>query len=323
MHYRKLGTSESQISEVGFGAWRIAGKQSLGGTDEESLHALKRAFQLGLTFVDTALGYMDGRSERLVGQAVSQAFSQICVATKIPPKNGVSPASPETPISEVYPYEHIMECTHQSLRNLGVKQIFLQQFEVWTDAWTNTDEWRRAVEDLRSTGKVRFMGLCVTEHDPDSALEAIKTDMFQSVQAVYNIFDQGAAENLFPLCHERRVGVLARAPLDEGSLTGEITPDSVFEPGDFLEQYLRGDRKQQVFDRVTALKRDLEGLMTGTLAETALAFCLSNHDVTSVLPGMRSVANVESNSRVSSAGALHPQVLEILKRHEWKRNFYQ
>lgn len=323
MHYRKLGTSESQISEIGFGAWGIGGQEWQGAHDEQALHALKRAFQLGVTLVDTALAYGDGHSERLVGQAVSQAFSQICIATKIPPKNGVWPAAPGTPLKEVFPYDHIMECTHQSLRNLGVEQIFLQQFHVWTDAWTGADEWRRAVEDLRSSGKVRFMGISVSEHDPDSALEAIKTGLFQSVQVVYNIFDQSAETNLFPLCHERRIGVLARVPLDEGGLTGNITPDTVFEPGDFREQYFRGERKQQLADRVAALQRDLQGHMTGTLAETAIAFCLSNHAVTSVIPGMRRVQHVESNCRVSSAGPLRPRTLEILKRHQWKRNFYE
>lgn len=321
MHYRKLGTSESQISEVGFGAWRIASRSQ--EAREESFRALKRAFQYGVTLVDTALEYHDGESERFVGRAVSQAFSQVCVATKIPPKNGITAASPDMAIRDVFPYEHIMESTHQSLRNLGVKQIFLQQFQVWTDAWTETDEWRRAVEDLRASGKVRFMGLCAAESDPDSALEAVKSDMFQSVQAVYNIFDQSAAVNLFPLCHERRIGVLVRAPLDEGALAGEVTPDAEFDPDDFRADYFRGDRKQEVFDRVNELRRDLEGLMAGTLPETALAFCLSNHHVTSVLPGMRTVGNVESNCRVSSAGALHPRAMEILKRHQWKRNYYQ
>lgn len=322
MQYRKLGPTESQISEIGFGAWGIGGKQWQGGKDEESLKALKRAFELGVNFVDTALAYGDGHSEELVGQAVKKAFSQIFIATKIPPKNRIWPASPQTPIQEVFPRNYIIESTDQSLRNLGIDQIYLQQFHVWTDAWTDTDEWRRAVEDLRQSGKVRFMGISISEHDPDSALEAIKTGLVNSVQVIYNIFDQSAETNLFPLCEKMKVGVLARVPLDEGGLTGAITPDTVFESGEFRESYFRGDRKQQVVEHVKALADDLKHV-PGSLAEIALRFCLSNKSVTSVIPGMRRISTVESNCRVSNSGILDSATLAMLKRHAWQRNFYQ
>lgn len=322
MHYRKLGTTESEISEIGFGAWGIGGNQWQGGKDDESLKALKRAFDLGVNFVDTALAYGDGHSERLVGQAVRKAYHRIYVATKIPPKNRIWPASPSTPIAEVFPYDHMVKATEDSLRNLGVEQIYLQQFHVWTDAWVGTEEWRRAIEDLRSSGKVRYFGLSVSEHDPNSALKAIDTCLFQAVQVIYNVFDQSAQEKLFPLCVKNRVGVLARVPLDEGALTGAITEETRFEPGEFRESYFRGDRKRQVVDRVEGLKRDL-GEVPGTLAQIALRFCLSNKAVTSVIPGMRRVETVESSCRASAGGMLDPQTLAILKRHAWERNFYQ
>ena len=322
MHYRKLGPTEAEISEIGFGAWGIGGNQWQGGKDDESLRALHKSFELGVNLVDTALAYGEGHSEKLVGQAVREAYSQVFIATKIPPKNRIWPASPQTPIEDVFPYEYIIESTEQSLRNLGVEQIYLQQFHVWTDAWTHTEEWRRAIEDLRSSGKVRFVGISISEHDPDSALEAIKTDLITAVQVIYNIFDQSPETNLFPLCEEHKVGVLARVPLDEGGLTGTITPDTVFEPGEFREAYFRGDRKKEVVDHVAALQKDLEEV-PGTLAEIALAFCLSNKAVSSVIPGMRRVATVESSCRVSSAGPLEPSTLAILKRHQWQRNFYQ
>lgn len=322
MQYRKLGAAEAEISEIGFGAWGIGGKQWLGGEDTESLRALKRAFDLGVNFVDTALAYGDGHSEQLVGQAVKNSFRKIHVATKIPPKNRIWPARPEMPISEVFPYDYIVESTDESLRNLGVEQIYLQQFHVWTDVWTGTEEWRRAVEDLRRSGKIRFFGISISEHEPDSALEAIKTGIINAVQVIYNIFDQTPEQNLFPLCQKMKVGVLARVPLDEGGLTGAITADTQFEPGEFRESYFRGDRKRQVVEHVEALKKDLEGA-PGTLAETALRFCLSNKAVTSVIPGMRRVETVESSCRASAAGMLDSKTLAMLKRHAWDRNFYQ
>jgi aryl-alcohol dehydrogenase-like predicted oxidoreductase len=321
MRYRRLGPTEAELSEIGFGAWGIGGSQWQGAQDDESLRALKRAFELGVNFVDTALAYGDGHSEVLVGQAVKKAFMRVFIATKIPPKNRVWPASPQTPIQEVFPYKYVIESTEQSLRNLGVEQIYLQQFHVWTDAWTNTDEWKRAIEDLRSSGKVRFMGISISEHDPDSALEAIKTGLINSVQVIYNIFDQSPETKLFPLCQEMQVGVLARVPLDEGGLTGTITPETVFEPGEFRDSYFRGDRKRQVMEHVEALKQDLKDL-PGTLPEIALQFCLSNQTITSVIPGMRRISTVESSCRASTAGPLDAATLAILKRHAWQRNFY-
>ncbi len=204
MQYRKLGATEAEISEIGFGAWGIGGKQWLGGEDTESLRALKRAFDLGINFVDTALAYGDGHSEQLVGQAVKNSFRKIHVATKIPPKNRIWPARPEMPISEVFPYDYIVESTDESLRNLGVEQIYLQQFHVWTDAWAGTEEWRRAVEDLRRSGKVRYFGISISEHEPDSALEAIKTGI-----------DQCSSGDLQHLRSDARAKSISALPKDE------------------------------------------------------------------------------------------------------------
>lgn len=322
MQYRKLGTTEAEVSEIGYGAWGIGGKQWQGGNDNDAIRALKRSFELGVNLVDTALAYGDGHSEQLVGRVVGDSFRKIYVATKIPPKNGIWPASPSTPMEEVFPRDYIVQCTEQSLRNLGVDQIYLQQFHVWTDAWTQTEEWRRVVEDLRQSGKVRHFGISVSEHDPDSALEAVKTGLFNSVQVIYNIFDQTAEKNLFPLCQKMQVGVLARVPLDEGGLTGTITEDTKFEPGEFREEYFHGDRKRQVVEHVNALKEDLKDV-PGTLPQIAVRFCLSNKAVTSVIPGMRRIETVESNARAASAGPLDAKTLAILKRHAWNRNFYE
>jgi aryl-alcohol dehydrogenase-like predicted oxidoreductase len=175
---------------------------------------------------------------------------------------------------------------------------------------------------LRRSGKVRYFGISISEHDPDSALEAIRTGLVNAVQVIYNIFDQTAETNLFPLCEQMKVGVLARVPLDEGGLTGSITEQTVFAPGEFREGYFRGDRKRQVAEHVAALQQDLAGV-PGTLAEIALRFCLSHKAVTSVIPGMRRVATVESSCRASKAGPLDNETLAILKKHAWFRNFYQ
>jgi aryl-alcohol dehydrogenase-like predicted oxidoreductase len=321
MRYRKLGATGVEISEVGYGAWGIGGKQWQGGTDEESIRALQRAFELGLNFIDTALAYGDGHSERLVGQVLPAAPHRVYVATKVPPKNGTWPARPGSKIADVFPYDYIISCTEESLRNLKLESIDLQQLHVWDPGWTDRDEWKRAFEDLKKSGKIRATGISINDHQPNTALEVIKTGLIDSVQVIYNIFDQGPEEKLFPLAKERNIGVLARVPLDEGSLTGTITEQTSFAGDEFRSSYFRGDRKKEVVEHVSKLKKDLEGT-PGSLPEIALRFCLSHPAVSSVIPGMRQVRNVESNCAVSDKGRLDAAVVEKLNNHAWDKNYY-
>jgi aryl-alcohol dehydrogenase-like predicted oxidoreductase len=138
---------------------------------------------------------------------------------------------------------------------------------------------------------------------------------------IYNVFDQGPEKNLFPLTQKMNVGVLARVPFDEGSLTGTITEASVFQPDDFRSQYFAGDRKKQVVQHISAIERDL-GITRESLAEIALRFTITHPAVSSTIPGMRTVRNVERNAAASDKGPLDEATLKILKRHAWDRNFY-
>ncbi len=321
MQYRTLGRTGFSISEIGYGAWGIGRGLWRGAKDEDSLAALRHAIELGLNFIDTALAYGEGHSEQLVGQVVRDSPGKIYVATKIPPKNQLWPARPGIGIEEVFPYDYIMRSTETSLRNLGLETVDLQQFHVWNPEWIERDDWRRAIEDLKKSGKARAVGISINDYQPDTALEIIRTGLIDTVQVIYNIFEQTPEQNLFPLCIERNIGVLARVPLDEGGLTGAITPETTFPPGDWRELYFKGDRKKQVAEHVEALRRDLEGV-EGTLAEIALRFCLSHPAVTTVIPGMRRLRTVESSCSVSEAGPLDAETLRLLKRHAWPRNFY-
>src|ERR1035438_8166525 len=219
MNYRKLGRTNFQVSEIGYGSWGIGGAEWLGATDDESLAARLRAIELGLNFIDTALAYGNGHSEQLVGQVVRDAGLKIYVATKVPPKNLLWPARAGIGIESVFPYDYIIRCAEKSLRNLKLDSVDLLQLHVWNPDWIGRDEWRRAFEDLKRDGKIRAAGLSLNDHDPDSGLEAIRTGLIDSVQVIYNIFDQGPERALFPLCLKEDIGVLARVPLDEGALT--------------------------------------------------------------------------------------------------------
>lgn len=321
MRYRKLGRTNFDVSEIGFGAWGIGGHQWLGGSDEESMAALKRAVELGLNFIDTALAYGDGHSEQLVGRLLRESRGRIHVATKVPPKNLFWPARPGIGIDAVFPYAYIIASTEESLRNLGLDCIDLQQLHVWNAEWVGREDWRRAFEDLKRSGKVRAVGVSINDHQPDSALELIETGLIDTVQVIYNIFDQTPEQKLFPLCLARDIGVLARVPLDEGALTGTINEATQFPKGDFRISYFRGDRRKQVVERVTALRQDLAGV-EGTLAENALRFCISHPAVSSVIPGMRKIRNVESSCGISSRGSFDAATLKTLRNHAWNRNFY-
>jgi len=321
MRYRELGKTGYRVSEIGYGAWGIGGAMWLGGDDRQALQALQLAIDEGLNFIDTALAYGDGHSEQLVGEVLREIKHNIYVATKVPPKNQLWPARPGIPISEVFPYDYIMQSTERSLQNLGVERIDLQQLHVWNPEWIVTDEWKRAFEDLKRIGKVQHVGISINDHQPDSALEIVETGLIDSVQVIYNIFDQTAETNLFPLAMERRVGVIARVPLDEGGLTGKINEHTEFQPNDFRSRYFKGDRRKQVAEHVTAIQQEI-GVQNGAMPEIALRFCLSHPAVSSVIPGMRTRANVEFNCSIPGKGPLPEKLLSILRKHAWQRNFY-
>jgi aryl-alcohol dehydrogenase-like predicted oxidoreductase len=321
MRYRKLGRTGFEVSELGYGAWGIGGKQWRGGTDDESISALHRATELGVNFIDTALAYGEGHSEQLVGSVVRETKQRIYVATKVPPKNMLWPARPGISIDKVFPYDYIIECTERSLRNLALDAIDLQQLHVWNSEWIGSDEWRRAFEDLKKSGKVRAVGVSINDHEPDSALDLVKTGLIDTVQVIYNVFDQSPEQNLFPIAQELNIGVIARVPFDEGSLTGAIKEDTQFEPEEFRAFYFRGDRKKEVVERVRALESALERT-EGTLAEVALRFCLSNPAVSTVIPGMRKVRNAEANAEAIGKGPLDDGLRQRLKHHVWTKNYY-
>jgi aryl-alcohol dehydrogenase-like predicted oxidoreductase len=321
MKTRVLGGTGLQVSEIGYGAWGIGASQWIAAQDDESLRALHRAVDLGVNIIDTALAYGHGHSEKLVGRVVREREETIYVATKVPPKNGAWPAPRGVPVSENYPATHIVKSAEQSLRNLGLERIDLLQLHTWLDDYLDQDGWKDALLGLKKQGKVRAVGISVNDHDPGSAVRAVESGLFDAVQVIYNIFDQGPEERLLPLCQQHGVGVLARVPFDEGGLTGTIMLETTFPAGDWRNHYFKGDRKRQVWERNQALAKLLGG-EARTLPELALRFCLAHDAVSTVIPGMRRTSSVEANVGVSDGRRLSPALRRELKRHAWPRNFY-
>jgi aryl-alcohol dehydrogenase-like predicted oxidoreductase len=322
MNLRPLGRTGLQISEVGYGAWGIGRTMWIGADDDESLRALDRAIELGLNFIDTALAYGDGHSERLVGKSVRARSETVYVASKIPPKNMRWPASGDDRAEDAFPGEHIRRCTETSLRNLGLDTIDVQQFHVWHDSWLEQGDWLETVQALKQEGKIRNFGVSINDHEPDTALALVRSGNVDTVQVIYNVFDQSPEDELFPAVKEHGVGVLARVPFDEGGLTGSITADTEFPEGDFRASYFSGDRKRQVAERVRAIVADL-GIAPGAIAEIALRYILSSDAVSTVIPGMRSIRNVERNCAAGDGRGLPPEQVEKLHAHRWVRNFYR
>ncbi len=321
MRYRCLGRTGLSVSEIGFGAWGIGGQMWRGSQDHESLRSLHAAADEGINFFDTALVYGNGRSERLIGQFLreSESGSDLKVATKIPPKNHRWPATGR--LEEVFPAAHIVECAEESLRNLGLDCLDLIQLHVWSPDWLGNEDWFAAFSRLREQGKVRYLGVSVNDHQPDSAIDLVKSGKVDTVQVIYNIFDQSASRGLFDACRLHEVGVIARVPFDEGALTGTITPETTFPKKDWRRFYFREDRKMQVFERVQAIASDV-GIESESLPELALRFCIAPPVVSTAIPGMRRREHVRSNAAASSAGTPPPEVLEKLEAHAWDKNFY-
>ena len=317
MNYRTLGKTGLKVSEIGYGAWGIGKGAWVGASDDESFKALHRSIDLGLNFIDTALAYGDGHSERLVGQLLKSRSETIHVATKIPPKNWQWPARSGVPVMETFPAEHVIACTEESLANLGSESIDVQQFHVWSDEWIDKGDWLEAVQGLKKQGKVRFFGVSINDCQPENAIKLVETGVVDTVQVIYNVFDQAPEDKLFPVCQEFKVGVIARVPLDEGSLGGKMTLETRFPKSDWRSGYFGPENLANTIKRVEKLKKILPAGMT--LPEMSLRFILSHPAVSTTIVGMRSPEHVRQNVAASDAGPLESALLAELKKHRWDR----
>lgn len=320
MRTRTFGRLGWQVSELGYGLWGMGGWS--GSDDAESMAALERAIDLGCTFYDTALAYGNGKSEQLLGRVLAgrrDARARVRVATKVPPRNGQWPALSHYTLDDVFPPDYIRACTETSLRNLNIDKIDLQQLHVWTDTWARDERWIRAADDLKSEGLIEGFGISINRWEPASVLGALDTGVVDSVQVVYNVFDQHPEDELFPKCREKNVAVIARVPFDEGSLTGTMRRGMTWPDGDWRNLYFTPDKLNDTLDRVDALTRDLP--QGASLPDIALRFILANPDVSTVIPGMRKVRHVEANMAASGHGPLEAALVSRLRKHRWTRTY--
>lgn len=320
IHKRALGRTGLQVTEIGYGAWGIAGDMWKGAKDDESLTALRHYIELGGNFIDTAMGYGNGHSETLVGQ-VAREHEGVYVATKISPKNGQWPAAPGTTADQAFPGDYVIQCTEASLGRLGLPTIHVQQFHVWDDSWLGQGDWQDAVTQLKRDGKIQHFGVSINDHQPNNAVKAVEAGVLETVQVIYNVFDQSPQDRLLDACQANGVGVIVRVALDEGSLTGTITADTTFPEGDWRHKYFGGDRRAELQPHLRAIEQDLE-ITTEQLPETALRFVLSHPAVSTVIVGMRSLRNVDRNAALGDGRGLPADQVTRLHAHSWAKNWY-
>ena len=325
MQNRQFGHTGWQVSEIGYGMWGMGGWSN--SDDHESLESLQTAVNLGCNFFDTAHAYGEGHSEKLLGQTVRANLNQrLYTATKIPPKNKQWPARPESTLEDSYPPDHVEEYVHRSLESAGLENFDLIQFHTWEDDWLRDDRWLYKLDDLRSQRLLHAIGISLNRWEPWNGVRAVRTGQIDSVQVIYNIFDQNPEDELFPACEEVKVAVIARVPFDEGSLTGTLTTDSRWPEGDWRNTYFVPENLIPSLERVEALKQLLRKWNQEhsdepeiTLPELALRFILTNPTVSTIIPGMRKLSHVKSNTAAGEAGPLPDELYQQLKQHRWVR----
>jgi len=316
MKYRTLGRTGFEVSDIAHGLWGMSGWSE--ADDQQSRQAIQLAIDLGCNFFDTAWAYGNGKSDGLLGEALANnKGKRIYAASKIPPKNLKWPASPKDKYQDVFPADHVFKYTQRIREKLGVDSIDLLQFHVWDEGWTDDPGFRDTVEKLKGAGWIHSFGLSLNRWEPENGLKTLRTGLVDVVQVIYNIFDQAPDDQLFPLCRELNVGVIARVPLDEGSLGGKMTAQTQFPETDWRAKYFGSENLSATLPRVETLKQLAPAGMA--LPEMALRFILANPVVSTTIIGMRKPDHVRQNVATSDAGPLDPSLLAKVKPHRWDR----
>ena len=316
MKYRRFGKTNWQVSEIGYGMWGMAGWT--GSDDEESLASLQHAIDLGCNFFDTAWGYGEGHSEKLLGQIIhSNPDKKLYTATKIPPKNFIWPSRREFSLDDCFPPDHIEKYVLSSLENAALEKFDLIQFHVWEDKFSEDDRWANKMDDLRTQGLFDAVGISINRWEPWNGVRTVRSGLIDAVQVIYNIFDQNPEDELFPACAEMDVAVIARVPFDEGTLTGTLTLNSTWPKDDWRSTYFVPENLKTSVEHSEALRPLLPKGMK--MPEMALRFILNDDRVSTIIPGMRKLNHVEANIAASDAGALPKELHEKLRSHRWGR----
>jgi aryl-alcohol dehydrogenase-like predicted oxidoreductase len=316
MKYRKFGRTNWNVSEIGYGMWGMAGWT--GSDDEESLRSLQLSVDMGCNFFDTAWGYGSGKSENLLGQLIrANNGKKLYTATKMPPKNFRWPSRREYSLDDCFPPDHIEKYVENSLKNAGLNSFDLMQFHTWEDNWLKDERGIKKMLDLKDQGFFHAIGISINRWEPWNGVKAVNSVFIDSVQVIYNIFDQNPKDELFPACRKMNVAVIARVPFDEGTLTGTLTKNSKWPEGDWRSTYFVKENLDSSVNHAEALNPLIPAGMT--MSEMALRFILGEPSVSTIIPGMRKTSHVKTNLKTSDTGLLDPGLMKELEKHRWDR----
>lgn len=317
MNQRPLGTTGLSVSAIGFGAWAIGG--SWGHVDEDqAIAALHAALDEGVTFLDTADVYGDGRSERLIAQALAARTPQERDLVVVASKAG---RRLDPHVAEGYVHDRLAPFVDRSRANLGVETLDLLQLHCPpTDAY-RSDAMFDALERLASDGRIRFGGVSVETEE--EALLALERPVVRSIQIIYNPFRQKPAERVFPLARERGVGIIVRVPLASGLLTGKFDVDATFEADDHRAFNRHGEAFDvgETFagvDFATGVEaaRELRAIAPegATLAQATLRWILMDPAVSTVIPGAKRPDQARENAAAAALPPLPAEAMELVRR---------
>jgi aryl-alcohol dehydrogenase-like predicted oxidoreductase len=324
MQYRELGRTGWKVSEIAFGGWQLGGQWG-DVDDEKSIATLLHAFERGVNFVDTAEYYGDGHSEEVIGEALRRwDGDKVYVATKVRPVQWPAPSEGDPQMRGRYPEWYVRQNVEHSLKRLGVDRIDLFQLHGWFPQGITQCDWLEVLNRLRQEGKIDRIGVSIRDYRPEDGVDLARYGLVDTLQVVFNMFEQRPRLELFPAGAASGSGFIARVPFDSGSLVGHWTEDTYTTwPEDSVPAWLfRGERFKETLSRVAALK-ELCAPYYATLAEAAMRYALSSAEVSTVIPGMLMPAEVDMNVAYSDGKPFPIELLEALGDHGWPRNFYQ
>jgi len=304
LRFRTLGKSNLSITEIGFGLWAAGGDQWGTTDDQQVFDAIDYALEQGMNFYDTADVYGGGHSEELLGRSMQGRRDKFIVATKI----GWRDFDGERGQSAYTTVEKFINGVESNLKRLGTDYIDVMQSHI--DFRDPTMEiFVEGFQKLQQQGKIRAYGLSTSNFE---YIKAFNTDGgCASLQIDYSILNRTAEEEIFPYCQEHKIGVIVRGGLAMGILAGKFTPETRFSEGDFRRRWHENPDEYETFLNDLKIVDQLRALATPerSLAHLALQFVLHHPAVTTVIPGIKDVAQAEKNI---AAGILPPLSAEDL-----------
>lgn len=320
---RKFGRTGWDISEVSFGAWQLGGQWGP-VDDNESIATLIECYESGINFVDTAQMYGLGHSETIVGKSLREwGKGGIKVATKAQPVAWPPVTEGDPKFSELYPSQYLIEQVEGSLKRLGVERLDLYQLHCWAPDGLRNREWLETLSKLRDQGKIDKIGVSIRDYRPEDGVELAGSGLIDSIQVIYNIFEQEPEKALFPAAAEGNTAIIARVALDSGSLSGLWNKDtySSWDEGSVLHTFYRDERFGLTLKRIEAIK-DVTSEYYEKLAEVAVRFVLDRPEISTAILGMSNSRRIQENLSYSDGVRLPRELRKKLASHEWRRNYY-